>query len=673
MKQLVPVSLILLLLTSCADKVAQKSFDKGEFNRVIEVYKGKVSDDNAEANFLLAEAYRKSNRLEEASPYYNKAKKAGLKDPSLDYYLAQSLKSIKLYDQAKEVLQKYVAKPGGDQKFKELARRELDNLENINELKSQTNYYRVKNLEELNTKFAEYAPVYLGGYLYFTSNRDSERIYFATGTPFTDLYRVRTKGANVSINTLSPLDKKINQEDANEGSIALNDNGTSVIFAKGNTGKATGNNEVNLFFTRYRNREWSDARPLSINDPDSWDSTPALTPSGKTLYFSSTRLGGYGGADLYSAQLNRRGRWVDVKNLGPSINTPGDEMFPFVSEDGSLYFASDGHPGLGKLDIFKATRRRGRITVENLGEPVNSSSDDFALYQYDLTRGFFASNRPGGKGDDDIYTFLNEDPDLKVVNYFVTGITYTTDDGGEKIVLPNTKVSLLSEGGEVLDESFTSEDGSFKFRVYAEENYDMVGEKTDYFTTRKDFSTIGKTVDRTTLTEFVTNVTFETEIMMERIVIEKAIVLNNIYYDLDKANIRADAALVLDSLVQIMNDNPDIYIELGSHTDARADDDYNMDLSRRRAKSAVDYIIKNGINSDRIVAKGYGETQLLIQNARTEEEHQKNRRTEFKVLRYDPHDREDQLDELPPEGEIDEYDRFFDDEGGVDDSIFDDN
>ena len=184
--------------------------------------------------------------------------------------------------------------------------------------------------------------------------------------------------------------------------------------------------------------------------------------------------------------------------------------------------------------------------------------------------------------------------------------------------------------------------------------------KTDYFTVRKDFSTIGKSVDKSTLTEEVTNVTFETKIMMDRIVLEKAIVLNNIYYDLDKADIRTDAALVLDSLVQIMNDNPEIYIELGSHTDDRADDDYNMNLSRRRAQSAVRYIINTGIESARIVAKGYGESQLLIKNAQTEEEHQQNRRTEFKVLKYNPQDRND---DLPPDEPVDEYDRFFNNSG----------
>lgn len=333
-------------------------------------------------------------------------------------------------------------------------------------------------------------------------------------------------------------------------------------------------------------------------------------------------------------------------------------MFPFVSTDGSLYFSSTGHPGFGHLDIFRAVREAGQVTVENLGKPMNSHADDFGYHEFNVTRGFITSNRKGGKGDDDIYTFINDDPDLRIVNYFLTGTTVTTDDGGNEIILPNTKISLTADNGDVIDEAFTGSDGTFSFRVFTEENYDLIGEKTDYFTTRKDFSTIGKTVDKSTLTELITNVNFETKIMMDRIVIEKAIVLNNIYYDLDKSDIRPDAAKVLDSLVLIMNDNPEIYIELGSHTDDRADDPYNLGLSQRRAQSAVRYIIEQGIVANRITAKGYGESQLLIKNAQTEEDHQINRRTEFKVLSYNPKDREENL---PSGEEKDEYDRFFQD------------
>lgn len=657
MKQLLTLIIPFLLIQACSQKIAQKSFEKGEFDRAIALYKKGMDENDPELNFKIAEAYRKSNRLKEASRFYANAQKNGSKEPSLIYYYARALKANEQYDEAEKVLTDFVNKPNGDRKFKELAQFELENIRHIDVLEDETNFYRIKNLETLNTPKAEYSPVYKDGLLYFTSNRHSERIYIATGTPFTDIYSIATKGANVEIKTLKLLDPAINHDDTNEGSVAISADGTSIIFAKGNNGKATGNTEVNLYFTRYRNGQWSEPRPLSINDPDAWDSTPSLSPDGGTLYFSSTREGGYGGADIYSAKLNRRGRWVDIKNLGSHINTPGDDVFPFVSEDGRLYFSSDGHAGFGNLDIFVATRERGSIQIENLGQPMNSHSDDFGLYQFDLTRGFYTSNRPGGKGDDDIYTFVNDDPDLKIVNYFLEGVTVTTDDGGKEIILPNTKVTLRADDGEIVEESFTGEDGSFKFRVYTEEHYNLVSEKTDYFTTRKEFSTVNKSVDKSVLKDFITNVTFESKIMMERIVLEKSIVLNNIYYDLDKADIRADAALALDSLVGIMNDNPDIYIELGSHTDARADDNYNMDLSKRRAISAVEYIIKSGVAPERIKAKGYGESELIVKNATTEEEHQRNRRTEFKVLRYNPSASED----FVPEGEeYDEYDRFFD-------------
>ena len=648
-----------ILLNSCVLNRAEKSYDKKEYNKAIELYKRAATPDNADINYRIAEAYRKSNRISESVTYYNTAIKAGIDNPEAHLNFARALKSIEQYDEARKSLNTVLETSVSDS-LKKVAQYELNNLESLSKVKSRPNYYRIKNLDDLNTRFAEYSPAYKDGVLYFTSNRDSRSIYVVTGSPFTDIYRATARGANVDQGSIAPLDDIINYDDVNEGSMAISPDGSSIIFAKGNSGKASGYSEVNLFFTRYRNGQWTEPRPLSINDADSWDSTPALSPEGTTLYFSSNRPGGYGGADIYSAQLDRRGRWVDVRNLGPIINTPGEEVFPFVSQSGKLYFSSNGHPGFGNLDLYVATREYGNITVENLGEPMNSSSDDFALYEFDLTRGFFASNRPGGKGDDDIYTYVNEDPDLKIVNYYLTGVTVTHDDGGAKIILPNTKVSLLStESNEILDEAFTNEDGAFQFRVYPEEEYNLIGEKTDYFTSRKKFSTLNRSVDKSELKDFITNVTFNTEVVMERIVIEKPIVLENIYYDLDKASIREDAALVLDSLVTIMNDNPEIYVELGSHTDVRADDAYNMDLSYRRARAAVQYMINNGIDAGRITAKGYGESVLVIENAVTEEEHQKNRRTEFKVLRYDPVEREE---ELPPTEEYDEYDRFFEEQ-----------
>lgn len=637
----------------------QKKLDKGKYQAIIQKLGKNSAKNSANENWMVAEAYRKANQIQEATPFYQQYLSQSQENEIANIHLSNALKANEKYAEAKQVLDKYLSYSKNDS-IKKRASKEIENLKLLTDLKENPSFYTVKNLEDLNTKEAEYSPVYRNGSLYFVSNRNEERIYQTTGTPFSSIYHVKTKGAKVKMESLLKLPSEINSPNTNDGSLTLFPDASAIIFAKGNTGKSNDFSEVNLFFARFRNGSWSKAVSLGTNLPESWDSSPALSPDGKTLYFASNRAGGYGGTDIYSAKMNRRGLWVDVRNLGPSINTSGNEAFPFVSRDGSLYFASDGHPGFGRLDIFKATRSKGEVTVVNLGKPMNSPADDFGLNEFNFTRGFFSSNRKGGKGDDDIYTYVNNDHNLKIVNYYLTVTTVTTDDSGSEIILPNTKISMKTKGNELVDEAFTASNGKFKFRVYPEENYDLIGEKIDYFTTRKAFTTEGKTVDKTKLKEVETNIEFETKIMMERIVLEKTILLNNIYYDLDKANIRADARPILDSLTQIMRDNPEIYIELGSHTDSRSDDNYNLDLSQRRAQSAVRYIIDQGIKSSRITARGYGESQLLIKEAKTEEEHQQNRRTEFKVLKYSPTYKE----ETPPvkTGEKDEYDRFFTDD-----------
>jgi len=314
-------------------------------------------------------------------------------------------------------------------------------------------------------------------------------------------------------------------------------------------------------------------------------------------------------------------------------------MFPFVADDGILHFASSGHPGLGGLDIFAAIKKDGKITVENLGVPVNTNADDFGMFKMSPNEGFFSSNRDGGKGDDDIYQFINHDPNIKIVNYYLAGKTITTGENMEEEVLSNVRLRLMDMDENILESIYTDKNGGFKFRIDVEENYILIGEKPTFFTTRELYTTIGKSVDLHSLTQFETDVVFDTLLRLDKIVIDKSIVLENIYYDLDKAKIRLDAAFELDKLVAVLTDNPEIRIELSSHTDSRASDDYNIDLSQRRAESAVNYIISRGVDAQRLIAKGYGEIKLINKCANgipcTESEHQANRRTEFKVLEFD--------------------------------------
>ena len=639
MKNLLRLIILIFILQSCVtSKSALKNFNNAEYNSAAEKYNQIVKEDDPKINFLLAESYRKSNQIKKSADYYKKAIENGYKDEIVHYYLALSLKANSKINEAITTINNYLQK-GKNEKYIAYAKAELKNL---NELKNypDSSYYFVKNLEAINSNLTEYSPTYSNGKLFFVSNRDTEKTYKGTGTPFTDIYEIKTKGAIVDQNSLKILPNNINDEEVNEGSIAFSKDGMFMIFAKGNDGKSSGRNNVDLYYSRYRSNKWQTPRLLNINNSKSWDSTPFLSVDGKTLYFSSNRSNGYGGTDIYKANLNKRGRWVNLQNLGPEINTPGNEMYPYVSEDGKLYFASDYHLGFGGLDIMIATRKGGEISIENPGKPLNSEGDDFGIYFFNQTKGFFTSNRIGGKGDDDIYTFVNNDPELKIVNYKLTGNTLTPGNENSYLTLDNSTVKLTDRDNNIIEETFTGNDGSFSFIVYPEEEYYLVGEKENYFNSRVEFNTLGKTADKAKLKDFVTNISFEKNLILEKIILNKSIVLENIYYDLDRANIRDDAALELNKLVRILIDNPKISIELSSHTDDRATVEYNLDLSQRRAESAVNYIISKGISKNRLIAKGYGESELIIKNATSEEEHQINRRTEFKVIKYDENESE---------------------------------
>jgi peptidoglycan-associated lipoprotein len=648
-RALLYILLISILLPACnmgnrIVKKGDKKFDRGEFEIAQEYYHKALKNgkDSGEINFKIGESYRVSNRLKKSLPYYRAAVDNGYTEDYAYFYLAHALKANENYSEAKKIFDQ-LSVNATDEMVKEQSQEEDKNLAVLEKIMNSENYFRVKPLEEINTSGAEYSPVYHDGELFFTSSRDGGKIYKATGTSFTKIYRVQTQGAKVDLATLKPLDDLINDEDTNEGSVTFTPDGRIMVYAKGNNGRKRGAIDVDLFMATNRNGRWSEPRKLRINDPEAWDSSPTMSADGRTLYFASNRKGGFGGTDLYVATRDGRGRWGNVRNLGPNINTHGNEMFPHSSTDGSLYFASDGHPGFGGLDLYKAERREGQMVIQNMGSPINSSADDFGLFLFSPTRGFFTSNREGGAGDDDIYTFVNNDPDLKIVNYFLTGTTVTADDDGNETILSNANVRLMDAENNLIAEALTARDGQFTFRVYPEENYNVIGEKPDYLTTRIPFTTVGKSIIPDSTSKLITNEIFEMKIPLDKIVIDKSIVMENIYYDLDEAYIRPDAALELDKLVAILNDNPEIKIELSSHTDSRQTADYNLDLSKRRAQSAVEYIVNHGIDQDRITARGYGESRLIVSDQEinslpTEEEreaaHQINRRTEFKILEY---------------------------------------
>lgn len=655
-----------MLLGCGTEKKAIKAYNLGKYQNSIDLFKKVVAknQNNGKANFYIAESYRLSNRPKEAEAYYAKASGRGFDTDSIQFYYAQSLKANGKYEEARKQLDEMI-KSTANTPLRDRAQAERDGLAYLEKLNERTSYYKVKNLELINSPASEYSPVFLNNELYFTSSRGSDKVYEATGTPFTDIYKVASRGANVDVATVAALPTGINSTSINDGCITFSPDGKTMIFAKGNSGKRKSTEDVDLYISRFRNGVWSEPLMININEPGAWDSSPAFSPDGRTLYFASNRKSrgrtqiSYGGTDLYSAQMDTRGRFSRIRNLGPEINTAGNELFPYMAEDAKLYFASDGHPGYGGLDLFVVKRANGKTVIENLAQPMNSSGDDFGIFLFRPDRGFYTSNREGGKGDDDIYTFVNEDPNLKVVNYYLQGITYAQDKEGKLQILPNTKVNLLDGKGEVMQDFVTGDDGKFLFRVYENEDYNLVGQTDGYLIKRQSYTTKGRGVDPTTLKDLITNITLDTTLVLDKIELNKIFVLENIYYNFNRADIREDAAKELDKLVQLLIDNPEIKIELGSHTDSVDSEAFNINLSQRRAESAVRYIVQNGIAPDRLVAKGYGESKPIARNTNPDGTdnsvgRQKNRRTEFKILEVTSIPKS-----LQGEEQLDEEDKYF--------------
>ena len=646
-----------IFFTSChtdklSNKKALKHFDKGEYELTIKellplAQKGFQLD---QTNFLLGESYRLSNRITQSLPYYQQAQAKGYVDKMLPYYMAMAAKSIGNYELTKSYLSEFVkSKPSRLYQIK--SEIELENLGQIPDLLKKQSPVTLQALSG-NTSKTEFDAKKIGDELIFTSSSKPE-IYKNNGLPFLGIVKAPLKNPG-EIGNQSIFSSALFKENANDGTPAFTKDGSTVVFARGNTGKSKDPSpDVDLYMSKKTGNAWSEPERLSISDSIAWDGSPSFSADERTLYFSSNRRGGKGGVDLYRVPIDNSGRFGRPINLGSTINTPGDELFPYVSANGKLYFSSDGHPSIGGLDLFVASRNENEIIVEHLGVPINSIGDDFAISFCDSTQGYISSNRPGGKGDDDIYFFKSTGSEdrwwttapppvidtlnKKIVNYFVQ--VKVVDPSGNPI--DSVKINVR-KNGQTLSNEKTNKKGFIELIDMAE-NDELVFkcDKEDFITVRSSFYMEGKTIPESLLKKEMTDTTFQVIITMDRPEIGKEISklyeINSIYYDLDKADIRTDAAEELDKIVQFLTDNTQMNLELGAHTDARASTGYNLKLSQRRAESAVNYIIRRGIAKDRIKPKGYGEGQLINECSDgvecPEEMHQQNRRTEFKIIK----------------------------------------
>lgn len=616
---------------------ADRRFVRGEYEEAIPLYKADVKKGKrtAFANYRIAESYRLSNRIEKAEDYYNSAIGGGVKSNDAKFYLAEAMKANGKYDEATTQFEAY-AQNGANTKLVTRAELAAKNTRLVPALLALRTNNEVQALDSVNSPSSDFGATILPTTkeLVFASGRDGQK-YLGNGEGFNDLYAVALapEPQLTGGRTIRRLEPVFNTADKHEASATYSPDGKTVVFARSNNGTKKqakeGYQSVDLFVSYFRGNEWTEpvlARGLNSKTAD--DFSPAFSPDGRTLYFSSSRTGGSGGNDLYKTTLEDGNRFSAPENLGEKINTAGNENFPAVAPDGTLYFSSDGHPGLGRLDIFRVEKG----AVNNVGAPINSTADDFAPFFTAKDAGIFSSNRSGGKGSDDLYLFRRKP--LKLVTLFADGTLLERNaKTGATTPLVGEEVALLSPNGQRLQATQSGPDGKFSFKLDTTSTYALVADRPGYFTARQSLTTVGKVPTQDELLAPQNDIRLPVTLTLDKIVVNKAIVVENIFYDYDKWNIRPDAALELDKLVQTLVDNPKITIELSSHTDARGKDAYNLSLSQKRAQSAVNYIISKGIAKGRITAKGYGETRPVLKNARTEDEHQRNRRTEFKVTR----------------------------------------
>ena len=622
------------MLSSCATtgglSKGDKQFARGQYELAIPLYKADIAKGKnaAIANFRLAEAYRLSNRVELAEPFYKAALDGGAKNADAGFRYAEALRANGKYDEAAAQFATY-ASSGGNRNLAARAENEGKNALASKEVAAIKNKYDVLPIDALNSTASDFGGTMMAstGELIFTSGRDGKK-YLGNGENFNDLYAIKfDNAATMSGGTARKLEGPFNSDNKHEASATYTPDGKTMVFARSNDGSKKGYLSVDLWISYLKAGVWSEPVLANINDRTADDFSPAFAPDGTTLYFASSRKGGQGSNDLYKASLGSNGRFSPAENLGEAVNTAGNDNFPGVAPDGTLYFASDGRPGVGKLDIFML--KDGRAV--NLGADVNSIADDFAPVPLGKDMGLFSSNRTGGKGSDDEYMFKKKAP--KLVTFYADGTVLERDNkANTTLPLAGVPVAIIGTNGQ-RQTVVSGPDGKFSAKLDSVSSYTLIAERPGDFAARAGLSTVGRKPSQDQLPNPMNDVKLPVTLTLTKIIKNKAIEVKDIFYDYNKYNIRPDAAIRLDTLVQTLVDNPKIDIELSSHTDQRGKDAYNMKLSQQRAEAAVTYIVSKGIAKSRITAKGYGETRPIVLKPTTEEEYQRNRRTEFKVTR----------------------------------------
>lgn len=589
----------------------------------------------------VADAHYYNTNMEKAYEWYNILYENYGKELSADniFKYAHSLKGTGKYARSKRLMRLYNKKIKNEPSL--LNSNTLANEVVLDNILATSENFEIKNLA-INSEYSDFSPMFLdSSQVVFASAQDSSffstRKYKWNDQPYLDLYVAKVNEESQDLKDAIKFSKKINTK-YHEASVTFSPDNTTMYFTRNNYGKKlkrdkNGVNHLKIYMSKKVGDEWTEAIELPFNSDDYSTGHPALSPDGKQLYFVSDMPGSIGNSDLFVVNVLDSNSFSEPKNLGPEINTDKREMFPFFNGK-KLYFSSDGHTGLGGLDVFETSfsEEEGFGEVKNVGQPVNSNKDDFSyIVDEETQKGFFASNREGGKGDDDIYSFekliieevpANMNAIAGVVTELITGN-----------LMPQALVILLDENNIKLKEVETGEDGSFMFEdLDATTKYTIKTQKGEFFDNQLEVATME-------------NDTIQADISMKRleelIAVEdgiKKLKTEMIHFDFDKSYIRQDAAVELDKMVAVMNEYPEMVIKIESHTDSRGSRAYNEYLSDNRAKSSRDYLIEKGIAPERIEsAIGYGEDRLINEcngTVRcTEQAHFLNRRSEFIIVK----------------------------------------
>ncbi len=611
-----------------------KKFDGYAYIDAIKTYErvAKKGYKSEELFKKLGDAYYFNSEFENAAKWYGEMF-AMNPSPAAEYYYryAQCLKSIGETDKANKILDEFNAKYKNDSRGI-LYRNDRNYLDQI---KANSGRYKIEGAG-INSKYSDYGSFIYDNKIYFASARDtgnfSQRKHKWTGEYFTNIYNANLDAETGMPSKVNKIKSELNGR-FHEATPVFTKDGKTVYFTRNNYVDGKKGKDANkitlvkIYKATLQDGKWKNITPLPFTSDNYSTAHPSLSPDEKTLYFASDMPGSVGQSDIYKVNINE-GNFDTPQNLGKVINTEGKETFPYVTNENEIYFSSDGHPGLGGLDVFVGQiENNGTISdIQNLGNDINSPQDDFAYIIDPVTRkGYFSSNKDGGLGSDDIYSFL-ETRRLKCLQELEGVIT----DAQTGEILPDSKVTLY-ENMEIKNSVAADIQGKYSFSVECGKTYYVRAEKPEY-STKEVSITIPKTTGKTNL-----------PIALERSICKVAIGddlgkcfgIKMIYFDLDKSNIRTEAALDLEKILDVLNQFPTMKLDIRSHTDSRASFKYNEALSDRRAKSTIEWLVQNGVAKNRLTGRGYGETQLVNRcsdNVKcTEEEHQMNRRSEFIV------------------------------------------